>query len=66
MKQKLFYLLVFICSLSLFSSAHQSRNNCNDHSFIPAGKLKCTKQSKPVKKETGSEFSAFNVFLFNI
>ena len=66
MKQKLFYLLAFIFCLSFFPSAKQSGKICYDHFFSQPVKLKCQKQFRPAKKETGPDVPFFNIFLFNI
>lgn len=66
MKQTFFYILTFICCLSFFSFARQSRKICYNNSSSQPCKLKCEKERRPAKEETGFDFSPFNLFLFSI
>jgi hypothetical protein len=55
MKQKIFYILMLICCMSLFSSAKQSGKVCTKKTIYSSGTPGITKQVEP-KAENETEF----------
>jgi hypothetical protein len=62
MKKKIFYLPVLILCMCFFSSARQNGSIADNDSPCRPGKLKCTKQPQPERKNTGFDWSPLQLF----
>jgi hypothetical protein len=58
MKKKTFYLIALIFSVSLFSSAKKTKNNCDNAVCCESMRSKAT-------NEAGLNFPSLGLFLFN-
>ena len=66
MKQKIIYMLVFVCCLSLFSSAKQVEMKCIKKCPAPKTQAVKEKPAKPKKITATGNARPFNFYLFNI
>jgi hypothetical protein len=67
MKQKIFYILLIICCMSLFSSAKQSGKESIRKTCCDLSKAKCTNQIRPkAAKETDFDLPPLKLLMFDL
>ncbi len=67
MKQKIFYILILICSISFFSSAKQTGKNCDKRTCCNMSKPVTTKQDRSkMAKEADFDLPPLQLLMFDL